>query len=435
MIRILTTFLAILLAILVLMACQPAPPPYPGIAPWSDGLLIGQARRLDAPAAAWNGQAWLAAWADASTLFARQVWPEQASATPSPLLTDRQPWAPVLLPATDGEWHLLWNEVDSFEQTHLFSAHLQADSTLSRGPMPVTADATGSSAAALDGSGGVIILWVATGGDRPVLYGQQLDAQSRPLAGPAPLVAPSAEYPALARTAEGRWVMAWLALPDSPHNPADSRDVVIQISESVLPWQEPGKPVIIGRATLSDPALYIESVALGLDRSFGYLFVNRRDARNYAAQTEVYSFPLSGGESSLPANVAPLLVRFPAAASATSGSFTTGFNTGPALVAGDVADPANLPAGGAYPVQGQHEVLPVAFTADRRLIIGYFQGGVLAAYQNVATAPGAIGGLNLSADRDRHLTIAWTSLPHSSEDPASLLLSTTRPISAPSTRP
>lgn len=429
-----TTILAIMLATFMLMACQPAPLPYPGIAPWSDGLVIGQARRLDAPAVVWNGQAWLTAWADAGTLFVRQVWPEQTSAAPSPLLTDRQPWAPVLLPATDGEWHLLWKEADSLEQTHLLSAHLQADGTLLRGPMPVTADATGASAAAPDGGGGVVILWTATGGDRPALYGQQLDAQSRPLAGPAPLVAPNAEYPALARTAEGRWVMVWLALPDSPHNPTDSRDVVVQMSESALPWQEPGDPVVIGRATLSDPALYIESVALGLDRSFGYLFINRRDARNQAARTEVYPFPLAAEESGLPANVSPLSVRFPATAPATSGSFTTGFNTGPAVVADSTADPASQLAGGAYPVQRQYDVLPVAFAADRRLIIGYFQGGTLAAYQVAATAPGAIGGLTLSADRDRHLTLTWASLPHSPEDPASLLLSTTRRI-IPSVRP
>lgn len=429
-----TTILAVILATFVLMACQPMPSPYAGTAPWSDGLVIGQARGLDAPATAWNGQAWLAAWADASTLFIRQVQPGLASAAPSPLLTDRRSWAPVLLPATDGEWHLLWKEVNSLELTRLFSAHLQADGTLLRGPMAVTQDATGALATASDGGGGVILLWAATGGDRPALYGQQLDAQSRPLAGPAPLVAANAEYPALARTAEGRWVMAWLALPDSPHNPADSRDVVIQMSQSALPWQEPADPVVIGRATFSDPALYVESVALGLDRSFGYLFINRRDARNQAAQTEVYPFPLAAEAGNLSAPVSPLSVRFPATAPAPSDSYTTGFNTGPALATANATDPAGLPAGGAYPVQGQYEVLPVAFAADRRLIIGYFQGGTLAAYQIAATAPGAIGGLTLSADRDRHLTLTWASLPHSAEDPAALLLSTTRPIIS-STRP
>ncbi len=407
--------------------CHPEIVASSGAGLWSEGLLVGYARRLEAPSVAWGGEAWLAVWADADALFVRLISSGIPPAAPQVLLTGHQPWAPALIPAAEHEYHLFWYDLDPFGDVRIYAAHIGADGTLLRGPIPITSAASGESAVAPDGIGGALLLWSAAG-EQPILYGQRLDSQGRPQAGPAPIVAYNAEYPALARTTDGRWVAAWLALPDSPYSPSTSREMTIWMSEAPLLWKPPAAPLVIGQFDLPDPASYIESVTLGLDRAYGYLFINLRNARDNQVRTEVYPFPLTTGEATL-APVTPLTVYFPATPPETFSTLPTGFNTGPALA---VPSPASTPVvtgGSAAPAAGQFDVLPVAFTVNQSLVVGYFHAGELIAYQPVTSQARRISGLALTTDRDRHLTVTWLTLPPTSNDPATLWMSSTRPAS------
>ncbi|MBN2469669.1 MAG: hypothetical protein JXN59_03000, partial [Anaerolineae bacterium] len=82
-------------------------------------------------------------------------------------------------------------------------------------------------------------------------------------------------------------------------------------------------------------------------------------------------------------------------------------------------------AGHPAPAAGQHRLLPVAFAAGDRLIIGYFSGGALAGYQPVIRGAQPLGALILHLDRSQHLILGWANAPDDAGAPAPLVVSGT----------
>ncbi len=420
-----------LVATLCLAGCSALAAPLPDArasGTWSAGLPVGEAYHLGAPAVGLDREGWVVVWADGAALFFRRVSPDGVLSTPQPLPLDaRTPWNPVLLPASAHGWHLLWQDLDRFGDAQLFSARLDAAGTVIRGPLTVSHTSAGVVAAAPGGGNGVILVW-AEAQPRPSLYGQRLDSQGRPVAGPPTLIAHNAGWPALAQTGDGQWLLSWLALPDSPHDVPSDRIATVRITNSPLPWEGDADPVIVGRIDLSDPVEYLETVPLGLDGTYGYLFVSRRSAATLLPRTDVLVFSLSA-EAAPPPHPLIESVSLPATLPPdTPAERTTGYNTGGAipLMAGPpVGDETAVPVGWPMPVRGQSEVLAVAFEAGGKPVVGYFQDGALVGYQPIAGGR-ALGALGLWADRDRHLTIAWAEQPADNSGPAILHLSSTR---------
>jgi hypothetical protein len=418
--------------ILCLAGCSPAasaPPTYTSASPaWSLAVPVGEAYQLNAPAVGSTQEGWAVVWADGPSLFFRQVGPDGTLTPPYALpLGTQTPWNPVLVPAHDRGWHLLWQDLDPWGDVQLFSARLQADGTLLRGPITVSQEPVSTVTAAPGDGESVIVIW-ADANPRPSLYGQHLDAQGRPAAGSPALIARNAGWPALNRTADGRWVLGWLALPDSPHSAPSERIATVLIASGPLPWASDADPVSVGRVDLSDTTEYVEAVQVGLDQNYGYLLVSLRSAATGQPRADVLVFPLNEGSPPPPQ---PVLAAITVPAEPPpAADLTTGFNTGPALALPADTDSTDTPevlTGRATAVQGQFAVLPVALEAAGEIVVGYFQDGLMVGYQPITSGAQAVGTLGLWVDRDRHLSLAWANRPAADGGPAILLLSSTRP--------
>jgi hypothetical protein len=227
---------------LALTGCRVSQP-YPSQLPcWRDGLVVSHSAHGEAPAAGLYGaEGWLVIWAEGPALLARTVTITEVLSEPQTLITGRMPWAPILLPALEDEWHLLWRDLDDHGEARLYGAHLSAAGKLLRGPVAVTPEGISTYAAVPGEDGALILLW-AQASLRPDIYGQRLDAQGRPDATPPALIIRSAEHPALARTAKGAWVMSWLAWPDAALRDSSSREMIITTSAAALPWHSSAPP-------------------------------------------------------------------------------------------------------------------------------------------------------------------------------------------------
>ncbi len=389
--------------------------------------MVGTAYHLGAPAVGPTDNGWAVAWADGPHLYFRQVMADGVLTQPQALnLGSRAPWGPVLLPASRDGWHLLWWDLDAFGGPRLYSARLLADGTLWRGPITVTPEAASSAAIAPADDYAVAIVW-ADAGPRPTLYGQSLDAEGRPAAGPPTLIARNAGWPALARTGDRLWVLAWLALPDSPHISSSTRTATVRLSPAPLPWEAQAEPLSVGLVRSPDLTEYIETVQLGLDATHGYLFVGRRNAETGQPRTDTLAFLLGSVTSPPPSQEAASAVSLPATPPAAPNPFTTGFNTGPAVALPADAALAQAQAEWPTPAWGQSATLPVAFVLEGQIAVGYFQGGRLAAYQPITLGSDVIGPPGLWVDRDRHLSLAWANRPAEEGAGPVLVLSSTRP--------
>ncbi len=405
------------------VACTPVAPtpvqPQPSL-PWSAAVTVAEAFHLDAPAVGLAGEAWAVVWADGPDLFFRRVVPDgvvQAAQTLN--LGGRTPWNPVLLPAPEEGWHLLWQDVDAFGDARLFNARLASDGLLLRGPVTVSAGAVTQVAAAPGDDGAVIVVW-ADDAPRPTLYGQRIDAQGRPV-GTATQIARGASHPALARTVGGLWALAWLSSDDA----GGSRQALVRLSDRPLPWEGEAEPLALGEVSLADVTGYVETVRLGLDRAQGYLFVDRRDAMTGLPRTDALIFSLDADSAATPV-VRLEALALPAVAPATTPDVITGFNTGPAFAPLSAGE--GTPVGWPAPAWGQFDALPVAFEAGGAVVVGYFRGGGLIGWQPVGIGARAGGALGLWTDRERHLTLAWADLPDVADGPAALRLCTTRSL-------
>lgn len=405
-----------------------APPPSAASGAWSPGITLAEAYLLDAPAVGVTDDGWITVWADGPALLTRRI---ASGGTASPThalnLGTRAPWHPVLLPAPDDGWHLLWQDLDAFNDVRLYSARLDSEGMLLRGPITVTPEGISSAAAAPGDGYAAVVIWANTE-PRPTLYGQRIDAQGRPGGGAPTVIARNAEAPAVARMADGRWVLAWLAWPDFHYAVRTGRVVTVRITDSPLPWEGAAEPV--GLQVIADPPMttYIETVTLGLDRHFGYVFISQRDAAAGEPHTDLVSFPLDLEPSQ--AALTPLTLP---TVTDSEPSILTGFNTGMALAIpeNESASAQSTAVSWPTPLWGQFDTLPAAFNVQGNIVIGYFQDGHLIGYQFPAPQAQMLGAPGLWVDRERYLSLAWARWPDREGGPARLTLSTTHPAMQP----
>ncbi|MFC1959550.1 hypothetical protein ACFLYO_02460 [Chloroflexota bacterium] len=387
---------------------------------WSSELIVTQAYQNYAPALGSTPDGWVAVWVQGNQLAFRTIAADGTLGAIITLPPVRQPWQPVLIPGTAGEWHLLWFDLDRYDEPRLYAALLQADGTLLRGPITVTPEPASAAAIAPGDHGTVIIIWADTNAV-PTLYGQRLDTQGRPNSGPPAIVAHNAENPMLNRLTDGTWVLGWLAFPDSPGQPSHSRTPTVSYAGGSLPWEQLLLTTTLGSVTLPPLTEYIEHTALGVDQTNGYFFISTRSAETGQAQSSVLTFPLAESNPTI-STIENL--SLPATPPDTPASVATGFNTGLALPANN---PPLFAVGWPIPLYGQTSVLPVAFNMTGQLVIGYLSAGEITGYQPLVTTNPILGAPGLWADRSRHLTVAGTTYPDATNAPANLLLSSTNP--------
>lgn len=424
----------LLLWILVLALClsgcgwQATPPAFASASPaWSCGIRLGTAYQLEAPSIFRVEDAWTAAWADGANLYLVSLSADGITAPVQPLpYGPRTPWNPVLLPAPDDGWHLIWQDLDLFGEPHLYSARLDRDGVLLRGPVQLSQQPVSTIAASLGDGLDVILVW-ADAGPQPDLYGTRLDTQGRPSAGPPTLVARQAAWPALNRLVDGRWALTWLSMSDSLRHPAHSQITQAQISAGPLPWSEESVRLIDGEHIQLGEGNYIERVQLGLDEHYGYLFIGQRSAESRLARTDAWIFALEDDAASPPSSLINNLT-LPAEIPHETLDLTTGFNTGPALALTTADEQLSLPVSRPATPIGQYDVLPVAFDAGTGIVVGYFQEGAAVGYQPVIDQAEPAGAIDLWVDRDRYLHLAWANTPSITGGPATLLLGGTHPI-------
>lgn len=410
----------LLCIILLISAGCTTSPRFASLAPaWSSGLVVAHARSSEPPAIGPrpNGSL-LIAWADGADVYSRVTGADGRLEAPVGIATGISPWDTALIPGTNGEWHLLWRDFDAYAVPRLFSAHLDREGRLLRGPLAISPDGVGLYRAMPADGGTAVVIW-ASPDPQPNLYGKAIDAQGRPSAAPPALIARHAEYPALTRTASGLWIAAWLAWPDSSTADSTSRAITLAASQSALPWE--GQSVtVLDQLVFPNLTTYVETFALGLDHEAGYVFTSLRDAATQAAHTSLRTFSLA----TLQAQGRAIGVEFPGAATGADAGITTGFNTGEALAL--PADPESaLSASHPAPAPGQRATLPVAFAAGDSVIIGYFSAGRLAGYQPVIQAARPLGPLEIAVDRALNLALGWASQPEDQGAAAPLVISAT----------
>ncbi len=405
---------------LILAGCAATRPAGSGLPAWQGALIVAESSHPEAPALGMRGeQGWLIAWAQDSAIMARSVALDGTPGAAQPVITGRQPWAPALFPGPGGEWHLLWRDLDALGEARIYSAHLDPAGALLRGPVAITPEGISTYSAAPGADDSLLLLW-AEAALQPDIYAQRLDAEGRLDATPPILIARRAEHPALARTADGTWVMSWLAWPDLALRDSASREVMVATSAAALPWQAFGTPQRIATLTSATHTEYVETAPLGLDHTHGYRLIGWRDAATGLARIDVLSFALRA-----PGDATRTRLTLPVRQQRSAAEIETGFNTGPAQAWSPPTEEA-LAASWPQPAAGQLAALPVALSTAEGPAIAYLEGGQVRAFQLFGTADAPARDVGVWIDRDRHVTLAWSAFDAAANGNA-LLFATTRP--------
>ncbi len=415
--------LSLLTSLLILAGCAPDPdarsePAVPAI--WSTTEIA--AGRSDAAALVQADGGWLLAWAEADSLRVQRFEASGATNPAATVTLGRRPWHPSLIAATGG-WHLLWQDLDRFGETRLYSALLDLTGQLVRGPLLLAPDPVSDyTAAASDGA--AIVVWADTASS-PSLFGHQIDAAGRPFGSLPVEIAWGASHPMLARQNDGTWLLGWVARPFSPHAPDNLRTVNLLASQTPLPWEADGEPLLLGTLALAGSTSFVEHAALGLDQTHAYVFVTQRDAALQKASTLLLTAPLE----SLMRTTRAENLTLPDTLDNHEASLPTGFNTGAALAVPASPSPTNtLTLSWLAPVSGQYSVLPVAASAEGCLLVTYWQAGQWVGVQVIGASSGVSAPLALVTDSSRHLSLLWTDRAPDESESTRLQLSTTQPL-------
>ena len=153
---------------------------------WSRPLALAETTAASAPAFVMTSSGWVLAWAEDSTLQLAIVHADGSLDPAQTVVMGRAPWNPTLLPTPGGAWHLLWQDTDRLGEVRLYSALLQPDGALSRGPLLVAPDPVSAYTVAVAANGTVAVVW-ADVNPRPQLFGRAIDATGRPAAVPQPI--------------------------------------------------------------------------------------------------------------------------------------------------------------------------------------------------------------------------------------------------------
>ena len=394
--------LRLLLISVLLAGCTSAPPPPPG-SMWGDVLIIAQAEQGAAPALWDDGQQLTAAWVGADDAGihhdARQISADGAL-VPSLILPlpPTRPHQQTLLPASDGQLHLTWIDANAAGENRLYSALLNRDLSIERGPVEVSSAPTYAHAVLPAAGGG---LWAAWSGGllaEPILYLQAIDPAGRPL--PPIELAADAHFPALTAVS-GAQLLFWIS--------GDGQVMRARLADGVLL-----ESAVITSAPYLDPSDRLDGMVAGADTSHAYLFWNI--TRAGSTHETWFSAAAHADRGWSPPRPLTLVVN-------PDVVYQTGFDA-PTAHSARLADTGGLSARWATPAMISSSALPVGLETDEGLAVVWFEAGEAAGYQRVIADVRLIGPPALLADARDALTLAW-SQPHT-DRPADLSLTSTR---------
>lgn len=376
----------------------PLPPPPLSSSLWGKMVTLGQSEQTSAPAFAVRGESITFAWigADETGVHqdARMTVGSGLSARVVLPLPPVYPFQQKLAPAGENGTHFLWLDAESAASDaglRLFSAYVNRDLQVERGPIRVSNRATLRYDFVVNADYGLWVVWSGGLAHEPTLIAQLLDPLSRPR--PPQQIAAAADFPALARTAQGIVHVFWISTLDR---------AVYQ--------------AILGDGTLSDTQKLFSAPALNrgdrlltmqaaLDLRYAYLFwtIERADATielwwaSAALNTNAWTAP------------ARLGVEID-----TQSTFSTGYNSGTAYT----ARTGTRWLAWAAPTRQQQQSLPVAAQVDDGLAIIYLQNGQIAGFQRIVDLPSKLAAPPLlHSDRALHLYLSWSSpTPHAAAD-------------------
>ena len=375
---------------------------------WGPVITLAQAAQSDSPALWLDGATVHAAWTGHNDHPHALMWSDSlAAASDQPPTAERLtlpvtfPHAWTALPAASQHTHLLWLDADPADASgtrRLWLAVVTPDLLVERGPVALSDGAVGHYAASAGGDQSVWVVWSSGPLAEPDLYARSIDRAGRPRL--PQRVVQGGDWPALVRVDDTPYLL-YQRLPDRRLTLARLSEAGISDTRAVTNWP---------RLETGDR---LAAFSAGADRTHVYaLWVIARAAG--AVETWWSSAPLNADSWPEPA-----LLTVSAQPDTT---FETGFNGGAAQIASAGGDAVRWSA----VLPGVYDRLLIAAEVGDTLGVLYLEGGTVGAFQPVIDlpAPGLIGVPAIRADRDRHLTLAW-SQPDSTAH-ASLNLTTTR---------
>ncbi len=296
-----------------------------------------------------------------------------------------------LYPAAGSNLQILWLDETLPGESRLFSAILDANRNVERGPNVISNRPTLDYSATLMPSGDLVVLWMEAN-DGP-LYAQFVDTDGRPR--PPLRLADSGRYPAAVYDQRGTLHVAWV-------ESSTPRLWAIHYSAFADGLPAPVQGDVIGLITLEDNEA-LESFTLGLDSTnvynlWGRLNLKRPD--NPMGQVAGLTFPTANSAAiqTLTINAPGLSLRWPAMPSRQVNALTIG------LTASAITE--NPPR--EYPVS--LAITPTSVGAITSITSERFN---------------VMGKTTLIADSSGNLNVAWTALRD--DGTASLFYTTTRP--------
>jgi hypothetical protein len=389
----------LLILAVLFAACQTNPPPASRSA-WGEVFTIAQAPQSNAPAIWADPSHLVAAWTGSDSAGVHQdmrLWAENKFSPITVLpLPPTHPYAQSLVTGYENNLHLFWLDEAANGMTQVFSALLDSQLSVERGPTPVSEALALRYAVAPGEAGRAWVAWSGGALQEPILYLQSLDETGRPQ--PPQALASNADYPALGDAGDGILLLFWLERG--------------QLMRAVI-----ANGAVVERSALTS-AVYLgdgdrlRGLSAGLDSTHAYVFWNITRASS-GDETWLASGSITASSWSAPEPLgAQVLANL---------AFDTGFNTG--IV--NTAHSGETPLTWATPLSGRYETLPAAVQSPNGLAVIYFQSGAIRGYQDIFSDTILIGIPALTTDHDHHLYLAWSQ--PSPTGVANLLFTTTHP--------
>lgn len=373
----------LLIGFLLMTACSPIQASSP-TSLWGEVITFAQTEQGTAPALWIMEQHIIAAWIGADDAGVHQdavIWQDHALSERTVLpLPPVHPFAQSLLPANNGNLHLLWLDANPERENRLYAALITRELQIERGPTLISNALTLRYAAVSDGRGGMWTVWSGGLLAERGLHAQYIDSAGRPRQ--AAQIAANADWPAMVRANDGTIHLFWLHLTryEIFHATLENGSITDVDSLGQVTHLAPGDRLIDFRAAL--------------DTEYVYTFWNI----TRAGGTPESWFTSIKRDSSRWNR--PMRIGFGIESEAT---FDTGFNGGAAK---SVLSGTSWLAWAA-PMTGQFDILPVAAYRDENLVVVYFRGGVIAGYQTIIPADNLIAAPALFTDQNRHLYLTW----------------------------
>jgi hypothetical protein len=372
-----------LLLALVLAGCASAPAQEQSL--WGNVYTLAETEQSHAPALWVQPEGGLtAAWIGADNAGVHQDARTFLGASVSDLITlplpPVHPSAQMLLPASEGKLHLLWQDANPDGEMRLYAALLSSSLTVERGPTVISDKLVLRYAAASQPNGQIVTVWSGALLAEPMLYLQRIDERGLPRI--PVLLAHDADWPTMAQANDGTLYVFWRQSSDG------------RLQGGQLQGDELVDAEIVGTALRLERGDRLHQVNAALDATHVYLFWNMTRASG-ENQSWVTARPLSAAAWGVPSLIGVGEMQ--------ADALQTGLNTGSvsSVQAGDT------PLTWAVPMPGQFDLLPVAGRIGDDLAVAYFQAGAIAGYQRIAPVRALIGPPMLLPDRDRYLYLAW----------------------------